>query len=417
MPRLEALLQIGQYFFIVIPASILVLGAWLVGPGEQESQVRRRLLLLLTLAALALASLALLIWTNPYGRELSSSIPAFGVLPVLVALMVMILRKPQAITGLWSTDKVILIGFVFIFLILFGFLWLAEALTFYVVVLFTAALSIAWLIGTRLGSNWLTALSLVSVALMLIGGGGAFFTIGLEQMPWVRTALQIASGVSFLLAIFLSGALLYGGLRGEGKLDSRDFIKRLVLVVLLIGGIAYQVFWDGVWSSGHARAFEDHLPFAHFILSLAAGVVLAISLRGWRRLAGPVFVILLTGVTTLALLLGWNISAFELTQRRAARIDSAVIRFYQDNGRYPSDLAELTPRYQLYLPPPVVVSQGGWCYQGGGDYYRLGYVSGQFTYFTQDFDIEVYAQNGEPPGSGWNCEEILVGIESGELSY
>jgi hypothetical protein len=417
MARLEALLQLGQYFFLVIPATILVVGAWLVGPGEQEAQVRRRLLLLMSLAALALASLALLIWTNPYGRELSSSIPAFGVLPVLVALMVMILRKPQALTRLWSTDKAILIGFAVIFLILFGFLWLAEALTFYVVMLLTAALSAAWLIGTRLGSNWLIALSLASLILMLMGGGGAFFTMGLEQTPWVRSALQIASGVSMLLAIFLSGALLYGGLRDEGKLDSRDFIKRLVLVILLIGGIAYQVFWDGVWSAAHARAFEDHLPFAHFILSLAVGVVLAIALRGWRRLAGPLFVLLLTGATTLALILGWNVSAVELTQQRATRIDSAVIRFYQDNGRYPSELAELTPRYQLYLPPPVVVSQGSWCYQGGEDYYRLGYVSGQFTYFTQNFDIEVYAQAGEPPVSDWNCDEILAGIESGELSY
>jgi hypothetical protein len=417
MARLEALLQIGQYFFIIIPASILVLGAWLVGPGEQESQVRRRLLLLLTLGALALASLALLIWTNPYGRELSSSIPAFGVLPVLVALLVLILRKPQAIANLWATDRVLLIVFGVIFLILFGFLWLAEALTFYVVVGFTAVLAIAWLIGTRLGSNWLSVLSLASVVLMLVGGGGAFFTTGLEQAPWARTALQIASGVSMLLAIFLSGALLYGGLRDEGELEPSGLIKRLVLVILLIGGIAYQVFWDGVWSSAHARAFEDHLPFQHFILSLAAGVVLAIALRGWRRLAGPFFVLLLTGATTMALILGWNVSAFELTRQRAARIDSAVIRFYQDNGRYPSNLAELTPRYQLYLPPPVVVSQGGWCYQGGEEYYRLGYVSGEFTYFTQDFDIEVYTQIGEPPVSSWNCDEILAGIESGELSY
>ncbi|MEJ2709351.1 MAG: hypothetical protein P8074_17200, partial [Anaerolineales bacterium] len=403
--------------FLIIPATILVLGAWLVGPGEQRIQERRRLLLLLSLAALALASLGLLIWTNPYGRELSSSIPAFGVLPVLVALMVMILMKPQALTRLWATDKAILIGFAVIFLILFGFLWLAEALTFYVVMVLTAALSVAWLIGTRLGSNWLTALSLVSVALMLIGGGGSFFTTGLEQTPWFRSALQIASGVSMLLAIFLSGAVVYGGLRGEEKLDSGEVLKRLVLVVLLISGIAYQVFWDGIWSAAHARAFEDHLPFAHFILSLAVGVVLAIALRGWRRLAGPIFVLLLSGATTLALILGWNVSAFELTQQRAAKIDAQVVHFYQDNSRYPSDLAELTPRYQLYLPPPVVVSQGGWCYQGDEDYYRLGYVSGQFTYFTQNFDIEVYAQAGEPPAGGWNCDEILAGIESGELGY
>ncbi|MEJ2263040.1 MAG: hypothetical protein P8X95_06315 [Anaerolineales bacterium] len=133
--------------------------------------------------------------------------------------------------------------------------------------------------------------------------------------------------------------------------------------------------------------------------------------------SGPAFVLLVTGVATAALAWGWNVSAFELTRQRAARIDAAVGHFYQDNGGYPTDLAELTPRYLFYLPPPVVVRQGGWCYQGGEDYYRLGYVSGQFTYFEADFQTEIYAQAGEPPLTSWKCEELVAKFETGELIY
>src|SRR3970040_1974916 len=142
-----------EYSFLVIPSLALVLGAWLLGAGEREGQVRRRLLLLLVVAALALASLDLLIWTNPYGREISSSIPAFGVLPVLVALIVSILRKSRGIPRLWSPDKAILSGLALVFVVLFAWLWLAEPVTFYLVVLLPAGVGVVWLVRGRVGAG------------------------------------------------------------------------------------------------------------------------------------------------------------------------------------------------------------------------------------------------------------------------
>jgi hypothetical protein len=188
-------------------------------------------------------------------------------------------------------------------------------------------------------------------------------------------------------------------------------------VPILICASAYPLFWDGVWSAAHARAFEDHLPFLHILLSMMAGGLLALSLRGWRRFAGPAFVFLVAAAATLALIWGWNVSAFDLTSRRAARIDAAIAQFYRDNNRYPADLAELTPRYLLYLPPAVVVRQGDWCYQGGAGYYRLGYISGTFTYFDRDFRAEIHAQAGDPPEGPWICDELVGDYEAGVLNY
>ena len=120
---------------------------------------------------------------------------------------------------------------------------------------------------------------------------------------------------------------------------------------------------------------------------------------------------------TLALSWGWNVSAFKLTEVRAARVDQAIADYYQDNQLYPADLTQLTPRYLLYLPPPVVVRRGSWCYQGGADFYRLGYVSGNFTYFEADFLAETFAQAGAVPAGSWNCDDQVEQFQTSTLSY
>ena len=417
MSALNNLVMWGQYFcFFLLPAVVVVLGAWWIGSKDQGDLARRRLLLLLVTAALSLALLDLLIWTNPYGREISSSLPAFGVLPVSVALLVLILIKPGEIARLWATDRAILAALILVIGIMSGLLWLAEPRTFYVIVILVVALSGAWLVGTRSGSALLTLLSLLSLGCLVFASGGAYFTPGPDDPAWWQTALTVMTIAGMLLAIFLPPAVLYASLRGEAALDWRRFTWRLALVVIMLSGIAYQVFWDGIWSAAHARAFEDHLPFVHFLLCLMAGLLLTFSLHGQRRWAGPAYVVLVTTVTTLALILGWNVSAFKLTGRRAARVDEAVADFYQDNGRYPDSLAELTPHYLLYLPPPVVVRQGGWCYQGGQDFYRLGYVSGHFTYFEADFYAETYAQAGELPPGSWNCDHLVAKFNTGQYT-
>jgi len=65
----------------------------------------------------------------------------------------------------------------------------------------------------------------------------------------------------------------------------------------------------------------------------------------------------------------------------------------------------------------VVVRQGGWCYQGGQDSYRLGYVSGHFTYMRADFVEEIVAQAGQPSQASWSCNEWVDRFQAGELSY
>jgi hypothetical protein len=206
-------------------------------------------------------------------------------------------------------------------------------------------------------------------------------------------------------------------LRGAATVKKSQLLWGLVLALIFLAGVSYQMYWDGIWSSAHDRAFEDHLPFAHFLFSMLAGVMLTLTLRGSRRWMGPIYILLVTSIAVLMLTLGWGVSAFEMTERRAAVVNNAINDYDQENGVYPASLAELSPRYLLFLPPPVIVRTGGWCYQSGDEFYRLGYISGDFTYFDRDFKIETHAQAGDMPASSWNCDELLAKFNLGELIY
>jgi hypothetical protein len=417
MSDLLTMLALSGYAMLVIPTLVFVFMAPWISRSGNLARSKTGLLLLLAASAAALVMLNISIWANPYGREISSSLSAYGMLPVLVALLVTGITKGKEIAHLWVEKPVLLSALVILILGLFGLLWLAEAITVYIVVILTAITTLGWLVGTRAGLGWLAVLCLAVSAWLIIFSGGAFFVFGIGVLQWLRTGSQIITMLCGLLAIFLCAALLYAIVRPDPNMATRSFVRRLALIILLAAACAIPVFWDGMWSAAHSRAYEDHLPFVQFISSLTAGSVLMIMLRGKRRLLGLAFCAAITTICVLGLNWGWNTSAVHLTERRAARVEQAVEKYHLANGRDPSRLSELAPRYLLYLPPPVIVREGGWCYQGGDDFYRLGSIGGIFTYFEQDFQINVHAQAGDIPGGSWDCDQMLEMFMQGELTY
>jgi hypothetical protein len=416
MSKLWNMLLLGGYSFLVLPAIVLMVAAFFDRSQNPEQPSRGKLLAFLALTAMVLALLGLLIWFNPYGTEINSSLPAFGVLVVLVALLVYVAYNLHALVGLWASEKTLASLFALIYLGLFISLALADMFAFYGAVVLTLIFaSILYLYRT--GTFFLGILSLLAVAAIIFTTGGWVDIPSADSPPWSRTMLSVATMISMLLSILLPAGLLVTSLRVPAPKKKPGLFWSLILSAILLVGAAYQIFWDGIWSSAHARAYEDHLPFMHFLLSLTAGVLLTIMLSGYRKLVGPVYTILVTVVTVLALSWGWNVSAFEMTERRAANVNAAITAYKQDHGVYPASLAELIPRYLLVLSPPVVVRTGGWCYQSTGDAYRLGYISGDFTYFKQDFKIETYTRTGDLPAQPWACDELLARFQAKELTY
>lgn len=418
MISINEIWELGQFFMLVVPSILVVAGMGLVGSRRREGWERRRLLFLLASTVVSLGLLDLLILTNPYGREISSSLTAIGVLPVTVALLVALFNQPGELKRLWLEEKLLVTALAAASVALLGVLWWLEPLTLYVVLIPTAVMGLALLLARRLGMLWLAALSLVIAACAVWLGGGWFWILEMDAPAWQATMRALLTGAVILLTILLPAALLYASLRGEEPVDRRHLAWSIGLAILLLVSAASLVYWDGIWSAAHARAYEDHLPFAQLLLGLMAGVLLALALRGRRRWVGPAYTLLVMVLCVAALSAGWRVSAFELTAQRAERVTAAIQAYHQERGSYPAELRELAPGYLLLLPPPVVVRQGGWCYQGDHRGYRLGYVSGDFTYFQANFRAETFAQSGDVPAAGdWRCDEMVDRLERGDVIY
>jgi hypothetical protein len=416
MSNLLGALLLGGYGFLVLPAIVLLVVTLFDHSRNPEQPTRGRLLMFLVVTAFVLALLDLLIWFNPYGREINSSLPAVGVLIVLIALLVYLLVCWRGLASLWAHEKALVTFIAIVYLGLFLFLFLEDPVALLVVVV--SALAFSFMLHlSRAGITVLTILSLLILAVIIFTAGGWIYIPASDQPAWSRTARSILMGIALLLSILLPVGLLYMSLRVSPDGKKLPLPWTLVLTVILLTGVVYQGLWEGIWSSAHARAFEDHLPFFQFLLSLVAGLLLALILVGYRKWAGPIYTILVTAVAVAAFARGWNVSAFDMTERRAAVVDQAISSYYQDHGVYPDRLEELTPHYLPFLPPPVVVRLGGWCYQSSGDSYRLGYISGDFAYFDSKFKVETYSQNGDVPDKTWACDDLRARFDAMEFVY
>jgi hypothetical protein len=92
-----------------------------------------------------------------------------------------------------------------------------------------------------------------------------------------------------------------------------------------------------------------------------------------------------------------------VTEQRAEAVNRAIQRYHKQNGAYPRTLTDLTPRYLMYISNPLIIPGQTWCYEGGDNYYRLGYVHRQF--FSSPASVRVHAVVGKPSVSAWGCED------------
>ena len=111
MSKLLSALLLGGYSFLVLPAIIVFIVTLVDRSHNPEQSSRSRLLVLLSLAALLLALLGLLIWFNPYGSNISSSLPAYGVLIVLAPFLAYLVCHARELAGLWLGDRSLVIFF------------------------------------------------------------------------------------------------------------------------------------------------------------------------------------------------------------------------------------------------------------------------------------------------------------------
>jgi hypothetical protein len=220
-----------------------------------------------------------------------------------------------------------------------------------------------------------------------------------------RNLLWLAPALGVILSVRLFGWILQ---------DEQGFTRRRVLLGgLLILPIALLLAWQAATASAWDVATDGLggilMLEMCFVFGIAASIHHSWSLPRKRNSFLFGFAVLLLVMVMGANSFGtfgfdgkWGDVPRARTARRAQTINQAVLRYYEAQGQYPQTLADLTPRYLLYLPPPFIIPQQDWCYQAGTNYYRLGYV--YRDYFSTPASVKVIAASGQPPQSAWACD-------------
>jgi hypothetical protein len=226
-------------------------------------------------------------------------------------------------------------------------------------------------------------------------------------------------------ALLIAALLLYSGLNsykewqhasaveGGDSQAQRQQAGRAAVVVLVLGALLlaktlHSLYWFTVWDNTY-DSLGYLLLLVPALAALFSGVTLSITLSGRKKLAGFLYSLLIPALMIAVSARAQRVDFRQLTEERAERVTQAIETHYAREGRYPQDLRQLTPWYILSLPGPVIIYGQDWCYDGGDDYYRLGYV---YREHWSDPRLigRIYKTKGEVPDLHRICDEEIAAL-------
>lgn len=390
----------------IFPALLLTLGGLLVMRSAEEERAQRRFLLyLLVVGNLILLALFVAIQmtppqdNRPFWQVSTVLSPAvIGVLALILLhgkYLVAMSREAQLLALLLAVGLAAMV-------IAYWDTWFDMA---YSVLRGVFVLVLGWAAGRRLQKTAVLVAVLLLLALFGLNALSSAPPGGLSPPPWLLIPLRLGMEALPGMLVVIPAILVTNSLKSR---HAKPALLPIVLALGLLGYLAYSVFWASVWdqtSDGLAGLWLSHLST---VVAVGAGMTMAVTLTGWRRLLGLLFALLVPLLIFQSFEQGWRVSYHDLTDARAERIVRALADYHQREGGYPPTLDALTPRYLLCVPQPVELRGEPWCYQGGDDFYRLGVFFREF--FSMPVELQVYAAVGEPD-STWACEERLAVVK------
>lgn len=401
----------------IIALVFSILGAvWLYRKASPQDS---RALLILYGLGIGLALLLLHFGLSPTWSVLLVQ-PAYAVLtllsPLILCLLALfftaVLRRSLMSSGnvLWTP---------LLCLVMLGFL-LAFFLQPYglFVALLPGALLLAgiWIFSNR-RAVFEILLSLLFFIFLGLSGSGMTEPMFKGLPDWLGLALRpilfIQAGLVVLWAALLSFQALEDFSHQRRKGDQAEIIQRrfygflrLGLVLGLLVLLLNTVFWVSLWDHTDNGMGGVWLAITGGFMAIAAGGLMVERRRGWLRLQGFLYLLLVPALLFGAFGIGIKIPYHPISDIHAAILQKALQSFYAQNARYPGTLEELVPRQLLWVPSQLILRGESWCYQGGQDYYQLG----DFwrLSFSSLLEIKVYASSGSPPQAGWICQQDLV---------
>lgn len=186
-------------------------------------------------------------------------------------------------------------------------------------------------------------------------------------------------------------------------------MANLALAAALLLALAFNIFWATIWDGTNDGVDGAGLTMTTSFVALVVGSVLTVRKRGWRRLAGLAFVVLVPAFIFGAFHMGGDVSYHDITETRAARIEQALNQHYERDGYYPQTLGDLVPADLLFIPSPVILPGERWCYESDDRGYRL--IAFYRETFSGPVTLRVYAFLGEPEPDARKCEQRLAEVK------
>ena len=333
-------------------------------------------------------------------------VPATG--GVLASLVLHFLTNRSA----WSRDSARLLPLVPLVIVLLIWMGVASGSAMPVfIVVGSALIALVWQawhwMGDRILAGWAVQVGLLCISVRVAETNAVFADIP----NWLGLIIGLAAyWLIPEMAIVVVARLLYLGQIGAQSKEWHKVVLTSLLVLSIFLLLGYQIFLARIWEVATDGLGAIALWLLVSASAVAAAMVLAWFLRGKWKLVTLVLAVILPLSMWGARRFGgvfpdgeWGTSPTFVTEQRAERIDKAIQRYHRRTGDYPRALADLVPRDLLYLPNPLIIPGQTWCYEGGEDYYRLGYVYRR--YFSTPASVRVHAEVGQPPNLEWPCDD------------
>lgn len=417
------MLSITPLTIWVIPMLVVASGVLIRKRGNPETAGRRFFLFLTWMSIGLLAAILIISGLSPLG---------YGVITLLapvtsgvIALTFIHLREWHT---LHSRKKAsIFLGLILVTILAVVQIWVSSVRgsanqsvsIFLGLAIFSISiiLPIAWTIG----KHYPALLGVAALFFMALFNGFELGALPLpaESLPVWLTVLSVAAYVTLPGFVIAAMATLTSNslklLPSSGESDStswRPVIGRMALVVILLGYLLYTIAWLWIWDGTDDGLRSLAMLMVSGIAATAAGMVIGLTLTGWRAWTGLAFAILTVGLIFLASFgLEGRFHPYAITETRALRIQQAVEGYRETTGSYPAELDALIPGELWRIPRPMIFQDQGWCYEGGSDFYRLGAIYREH-WSSPILSVRLYASAGNPLATSWVCDKKLAELRS-----
>lgn len=237
----------------------------------------------------------------------------------------------------------------------------------------------------------------------------------MPPLALVSAALLLHSGINHYKEWQAAGTVEDGGSRAPRKQAGRAAAVLLILSVLLLTKTLHNLYWLTIWDNAN-DSLGPFLLCAPVLAVLFSGVMMSITLPGRAKLAGTLYALFILALMFAFFAHAQSVDFRQLTEERAGQVSQAVESYYSREGSYPQNLRQLIPRYALSLPGPVIIFGQDWCYEGGDNYYRLGYIY-RDHWSSPILTGRIYKTKGQAPDYSHFCDVEIAALRNRYPNY